>query len=221
MSDRPTSRLADDVLFTRAAITYHDFGSPDHPDVQAVVSYVEPQRSGMHVIRLIGCRMQIADDRIMIGGAERCTFFKNAGIGRRACPACWDPHDPARVKERGPSAGVCPRCNRKVDPILSSLRPYFYYFHGDDGGKALSVVGGSALMTLADELKTALLTIPETDVMRLPILDGGAIKCELDSVTTFPRRKREGLRGSDKIATYDFWSHPMRQLQHVKTRRRR
>jgi len=215
MDNRPTSRVPDNQIRKRAAVVYHDFGSRTAPSLQAVAAYVEPRRNGMHVVRVLGCHVRTHHHQIIIGGARHTTCFKNAAAGRRLCPSCWDPQRPAGVHDTGPHAGHCVRCGAVVDQLLTSLRPYFYYFHDNSQHQTEIISGRSPLTHVADQLKTALLlatTVRETPV--LPTLTADGIDCELDTVTVFGCNHHDGLKGVAANVRYNFWSHSRRQAQH-------
>jgi hypothetical protein len=203
-------------------VVYHDFDDTGGaPDVQAVAAYIEPRKSGIDVVRVVGYRMVLHDGQLTIGGAEHGTFFKNAAIGRRSCPCCWDPDDPARIKSRGASVGLCPRCGADVDPLLTALRPYFYYYHFEDGDDSNETISGrSDLVPIADRLKTALLTEPKLTGLRLPtVTDHNSIELQTDCVMLFPRGQQGGLIGKQGCVAYDFWHHSMRQVRRDSSRK--
>lgn len=225
---RPTERLPDHQIFDRAVVKYINTEDSRCPGVpldkfEAIVLYAEPRGSGMHTLRLVVCKAERVDTTVQIASGAGLAF-KNAAIGRRSCPDCWDANEKGRVWDQGAKAGQCKVCGVKVDLMLASLRPYFYYYTADDRADSPVIAGGSRDMYLADELKPLLLTGTAPEILPLPTYtQDGTLMC-LDGFlepVVFSRAAC-GLAGqSDRCQVgYDFWHHPARASKRKMSERR-
>lgn len=233
--ERPTERLPDKVLFKRAAVKYVNTRDNRNRRVsfdnfEAAVCYVEPRLSNTHIIRMMLCkaRKDTATGAIHIGCDGGSTPFKNAAIGRRSCPICWDKvtdRKTIHIYEHGKLAGTCKNCGKRVDPVLTAVRPYFYYYSTENRLSSPVVVGGSKEVFYANELKEALLFEPDEECLVLPTpVNDHTLLCTagFSKPIVFSTTLCE-LQGSDKsndpAITYDFWNHPSREVSKIKKRR--
>jgi len=206
-------RISDLLLRKRMAVLYYGLDNPQNrasqevgiKDFEAAVCYIEPRKLKPDIIRFVSCKAQVMGEQLHIGGFAGGSAYKDAALGRRTCPDCQDPKVPhaGHVHEHGRLVGTCKDCGKPVDYLLTSVKPYFYYF--DKPGSKLVISHGSREMHLADELKQALLFTTDAGGLQLPKVVGTAGH-KLAIPAAMPVVVNKVLSGTQGQIKYDFWN---------------
>lgn len=143
-------------------------------NILVTVMYWQPISGHMPKLNLAQFRARCENGSLILGGYDQLVWARNAAIGRRLCPVCYEEGIKAPVKERE-DIGRCSRCSQTVDYILSTYQPYFFYFSHQKNEDTLHIQHGSPEYKLAELLKTAMIDQEVRDLM-LPahaVNDGG------------------------------------------------
>ena len=207
MSDRNRQDIT-----SRVAITFNDTYNSGRTQLmvdQLVCSVMYWQPAiGDHNPSLVYAvfSMNTASRHPVIGGNSNIVTFKNASLGRRVCPICFEAGSKQPVEERGAHEGCCSQCGVPADYVMTAYPPYFFYF-SKAVGKDLHIGFNSPEKTRADQLKSAMLNLPVRDMIwPTRINSDGWVDCgipALNKVVVFDRNQMP-LHGSYGGAVYDL-----------------